>query len=117
MQPAVYNEENNSEDDNSDSDLDVDLYINVSKVDQCQAHEMNRHGLFFGMSSNDFYSFLTDDMEEAESNRLAREEEHEKALFSGRKSRRERRYKHFFNIVKNVYYYNLHTPWNVCTSY
>lgn len=60
-------------------------------MDQYQAHEMNKHGLNFGMSSNDFYSFLTDDMEEAESNRLAREEEHEKALFSGRKSRRERR--------------------------
>ncbi|KAK5643661.1 hypothetical protein RI129_007506 [Pyrocoelia pectoralis] len=89
-QSSVGNNEDNS-DDNSDSDLDVDLYINVSKVDQFQAHEMNKHGLSFGMSSNDFYSFLTDDMEEAESNRLAREEEHEKALFSGRKSRRERR--------------------------
>ncbi|XP_018319912.1 CLK4-associating serine/arginine rich protein isoform X2 [Agrilus planipennis] len=80
-----------SEEENSDSDLDVDLYINVSKIDQQQAHEMNKHGLGYGMSSNDFYSFLTNDMEEAESNRLAREEEHEKALFSGRKSRRERR--------------------------
>ncbi|XP_031339563.1 CLK4-associating serine/arginine rich protein isoform X2 [Photinus pyralis] len=89
-QSSTGNAEENS-DDNSDSDLDVDLYINVSKVDQFQAHEMNKHGLNFGMSSNDFYSFLTDDMEEAESNRLAREEEHEKALFSGRKSRRERR--------------------------
>lgn len=76
---------------NSDSDLDVDLSINVAKLDSLQAHEMNRHGRNFGMSSNDFYSFLTDDLEEAESYRLAREEEHEKALFSGRKSRRERR--------------------------
>lgn len=83
-------EEENS-DENSDSDLDVDLSINVSKLDQGQAHEMNRHGRNFGMSSNDFYSFLTHDLEEAESFRLAKEEEHEKALFSGRKSRRERR--------------------------
>lgn len=79
-------------DDNSDSDLDVDLSINISKIDQFQAHELNRHGRNFGMSSNDFYSFLTNDLEEAESYRLAREEEHEKALFSGRKSRRERRW-------------------------
>lgn len=82
----------NSSDENSDSDLDVDLSINVSKIDSVQAHEMNRHGRNFGMSSNDFYSFLTNDLEEAENYRLAKEEEHEKALFSGRKSRRERRY-------------------------
>lgn len=78
-------------DENSDSDLDVDLSINISKIDQFQAHDLNRHGRNFGMSSNDFYSFLTNDLEEAESYRLAKEEEHEKALFSGRKSRRERR--------------------------
>lgn len=81
-----------SSDEASDSDVDVDLSINVSKIDSVQAHEMNRHGRNFGMSSNDFYSFLTNDLEEAESYRLAKEEEHEKALFSGRKSRRERRY-------------------------
>lgn len=81
----------NASDENSDSDLDVDLSINVSKIDQVQAHEMNRHGRNYGMSSNDFFSFLTNDLEEAENYRLAREEEHEKALFSGRKSRRERR--------------------------
>ncbi|XP_076274628.1 uncharacterized protein LOC143205289 isoform X1 [Rhynchophorus ferrugineus] len=83
--------EDNSDDDNSDSDLDVDLAINVSKIDSAQAHEMNKHGQHFGMSGNDFYSFLTNDLEEAESYKLAKEEEHEKALFSGRKSRRERR--------------------------
>ncbi|KAK9721443.1 Alternative splicing regulator [Popillia japonica] len=81
----------NSSDEQSDSDLDVDLSINVSKMDSTQAHEMNRHGRNFGMSTNDFYSFLTNDLEEAENYRLAKEEEHEKALFSGRKSRRERR--------------------------
>jgi arginine/serine-rich splicing factor 16 len=87
--PDLQNEDES--DGNSDSDLDVDLSINVSKMDSVQAHEMNRHGRNFGMSSNDFYSFLTNDLEEAESFRLAKEEEHEKALFSGRKSRRERR--------------------------
>lgn len=87
---------NNSSDENSDSDLDVDLSINVSKIDPTQAHEMNRHGRNFGMSSNDFYSFLTNDLEEAENFKLAKEEEHEKALFSGRKSRRERRCVHYF---------------------
>lgn len=84
-------ENSSDDDDESDSDLDVDLCIDVSKVEQTQAHEMNKCGQHFGMCSNDFYSFLTNDMEEAENIRLAREEEHEKALFSGRKSRRERR--------------------------
>lgn len=60
-------------------------------MDPAQANEMNKHGRSFGMSSNDFYSFLTHDLEEAESYKLAKEEEQEKALFSGRRSRRERR--------------------------
>lgn len=81
-----------SDDENSDSDLDVDLAINVSKMDPTQANEMNKHGRSYGMSSNDFYSFLINDLEEAEAVKQAREEEQEKALFSGRKSRRERRY-------------------------
>lgn len=84
-------EKNSSDSDDSDSDLDVDLCIDVSKIEQSQAHEMNRCGQQFGMCSNDFYSFLINDMEEAENIRIAREEEHEKALYSGRKSRRERR--------------------------
>lgn len=87
----IKTENSSDDDDESDSDLDVDLCIDVSKVEQTQAHEMNKCGQHFGMCSNDFYSFLTNDMEEAENIRLAREEEHEKALFSGRKSRRERR--------------------------
>ncbi|XP_030753528.1 CLK4-associating serine/arginine rich protein [Sitophilus oryzae] len=89
--PVVDSPEENSDGDNSDSDLDVDLAINVSKIDSAQAHEMNKHGQHFGMSGNDFYSFLTNDLEEAESYKLAKEEEQEKSLFSGRKSRRERR--------------------------
>ncbi|KAL3267166.1 hypothetical protein HHI36_011303 [Cryptolaemus montrouzieri] len=82
---------NDAESEHSDSDLDVDLSINVSKMDPNEAHEMNRHGRNYGMSSNDFYSFLIKDLDEAESYRLAKEEEHEKALYAGRKSRRERR--------------------------
>ncbi|CAG9822865.1 unnamed protein product [Phaedon cochleariae] len=91
-QSLSQNKDEDSDDNDSDSDLDVDLAINVSKMDPGQAHDMNKHGRSYGMSSNDFYSFLTNDLEEAETARLAREEEQEKALFSGRKSRRERRY-------------------------
>lgn len=75
----------------SDSDIDVDVSIDISKIDTQQAHELNGCGRHYGMMSNDFYSFLTKDADEAESLRMAREEEQEKIMLCGRKSRRERR--------------------------
>uniref|UniRef100_A0A182Y6K3 DRY_EERY domain-containing protein n=1 Tax=Anopheles stephensi TaxID=30069 RepID=A0A182Y6K3_ANOST len=77
--------------DDSDSDLDMDVSIDINKIGTNQAHELNTCGRQYGMKSNDFYSFLTKDSDEAETLRLAREEEQEKIMFSGRKSRRERR--------------------------
>lgn len=79
------------QDDDSDSDLDVDVAIDISKIDTAQAHELNGCGRHYGMKSNDFYSFLTKDADEADALKLAREEEQEKIMLSGRKSRRERR--------------------------
>ena len=78
-------------DEDSDSDLDVDVAIDISKIDTSQAHELNACGRNYGMKSNDFYSFLTKDADEADALKLAREEEQEKIMLSGRKSRRERR--------------------------
>lgn len=78
-------------DEDSDSDLDVDVAIDISKIDTSQAHELNACGRHYGMKSNDFYSFLTRDADEADALKLAREEEQEKIMLSGRKSRRERR--------------------------
>uniref|UniRef100_A0A1Q3G3C2 Putative swap mrna splicing regulator n=1 Tax=Culex tarsalis TaxID=7177 RepID=A0A1Q3G3C2_CULTA len=75
----------------SDSDLDMDVSIDINKLGTAQAHEMNACGRHYGMKSNDFYSYLTKDSDEAEALRMAREEEQEKIMFSGRKSRRERR--------------------------
>ncbi|KAK3911971.1 CLK4-associating serine/arginine rich protein [Frankliniella fusca] len=83
--------DDNAEDEDEDSDVDFDMCLDVSKIDTKQAHEMNRCGLSYGMSGNDFFSFLTDDFEEQEALKLAREQEEEKAMFAGRKSRRERR--------------------------
>lgn len=77
--------------DDSDSDIDVDVPIDITKLDTTQAHELNACGRFYGMQSNDFYSFLTRDADEADALRMAREEEQEKIMLSGRKSRRERR--------------------------
>lgn len=80
-----------AEGEESDSDIDVDVSIDINKIDTQQAHELNGCGRQYGMLSNDFYSFLTKDADEAESLRMAREEEQEKIMLCGRKSRRERR--------------------------
>lgn len=82
---------NNAQEADSDSDLDVDVAIDISKLDTTQAHELNSCGRHYGMKSNDFYSFLTKDADEADALKIAREEEQEKIMLSGRKSRRERR--------------------------
>uniref|UniRef100_T1I1J4 DRY_EERY domain-containing protein n=1 Tax=Rhodnius prolixus TaxID=13249 RepID=T1I1J4_RHOPR len=74
-----------AEDDDSDIDFDV------NKVSTQQAHELNKSAHPYGMDGNDFFSFLTKDREEADNLRLAKELEEEKAMYSGRKSRRERR--------------------------
>lgn len=58
------------------------MCLDVSKIDNKQAHEMNRCGVNYGMSGNDFFSFLTDDFEEQEALKLAREQEEEKAMFA-----------------------------------
>ena len=43
---------------------------------------MNAVGQRFGLTGNDFFSFLTNDVEEQEAMRLARQQEEEKAMFS-----------------------------------
>lgn len=91
--PAAFGGSNagNESADESDSDIDMDVSIDISKIETHQAHELNSFGRQYGMTSNDFYSFLTKDADEAESLRMAREEEQEKIMLCGRKSRRERR--------------------------
>ncbi|XP_072401657.1 uncharacterized protein [Diabrotica undecimpunctata] len=81
-----------SEEENLDSNLDVGLEINGSNTDPAQVYDLNKHGRSYGMGSNDFYLFLINDLKEAEAVKLTTEEELEKALFSGRKLRKERRY-------------------------
>lgn len=56
-----------------------------------QAHELNAVGPQFGMAGCDLFSFLTGDADDAEHQKQLLREEKEKAMFSGRKSRRERR--------------------------
>ena len=58
------------------------MCVDVNKVTTQQAHELNGFALSYGMEGNDFFSFLTKDKEEAESLRLAKELEEEKAMYS-----------------------------------
>lgn len=90
IEATRFDDDYNKEED-SDSDVDMDVSIDITKIQTNQAHELNSCGRKYGMLSNDFYSFLTKDYDEIESLKLAREEEAEKIMLVGRKSRRERR--------------------------
>lgn len=63
----------------------------MSQIEPSQAHEMNQVAQKYGLLGADYFSFLTQDFEEAETLRQARKQEEEKAMYSGRRSRRERR--------------------------
>lgn len=60
----------------------LDLSIDISKIGTDQANELNSTAHNFGMTTNDFYSFLNNDLEEAENIQLARLAEEEKAMFA-----------------------------------
>ena len=82
---------NGTKDDSEDSDLDMDISIDINKIPTLQANELNAAGRKFGMHSNDYFSFLTKDEDEKETLRAQKEAEAEKVMLVGRKSRRERR--------------------------
>lgn len=82
-------EEEEDKEDLSDIDLDVTVDVNVLTIEQSK--EMNDYSHAYGMESTDFISYLHLDKEEQERLKQARELEEEKAMYSGRKSRRERR--------------------------
>lgn len=67
---------------NTYSNVYLDLTVDVSKIETQQAHELNSCAHAYGMFTNDFFSFLNNDLEEAENMRIAKEQEEEKAMFS-----------------------------------
>ncbi|GAB6031738.1 hypothetical protein CHUAL_009481 [Chamberlinius hualienensis] len=87
--PAISKDEEEKKE--SDDEIDLDVTVDVGAISVDQAKEMNDHSLKYGMNGDDFITLMTRDKEEAESLRLAKEAEEEKAMYSGRKSRRERR--------------------------
>lgn len=70
------------EKEDDDSDVDLDICVDVSQIEPTQAHEMNQVAQKYGLIGADYFSFLTQDFEEAETLRQARKQEEEKAMFS-----------------------------------
>lgn len=54
----------------------------MSQIEPSQAHEMNLVAQKYGLLGADYFSFLTQDFEEAETLRQARKQEEEKAMYS-----------------------------------
>ncbi|XP_064484050.1 CLK4-associating serine/arginine rich protein-like isoform X2 [Ornithodoros turicata] len=89
--PSTSTNQEEEEEEEDLSDIDLDITINVNDLTNEQAKEMNTYSHVYGMETTDFISYLYKDKEEQEQLKLARELEEEKAMYSGRKSRRERR--------------------------
>lgn len=64
--------------------LSLDICVDVSQIEPSQAHEMNLVAQKYGLLGADYFSFLTQDFEEAETLRQARKQEEEKAMYSVR---------------------------------
>lgn len=60
----------------------LDICVDVSQIEPSQAHEMNLVAQKYGLLGADYFSFLTQDFEEAETLRQARKQEEEKAMYS-----------------------------------
>lgn len=80
-----------SKDYSDESDVDMDVSIDINKIGTQEAHELNNCGKKYGMTTNDFFSYLTKDEDEKQSMKALKEQEADKVLGGGRKSRRERR--------------------------
>ncbi|RXG69655.1 CLK4-associating serine/arginine rich protein [Armadillidium vulgare] len=68
-----------------------DLTVDVLSLTNQQQRELNSSGVEYGLNNEDFMDLMSRDLEEAEALRIAKEHEDEKAMYSGRKSRKERR--------------------------
>ncbi|PNJ11946.1 CLASRP isoform 8 [Pongo abelii] len=82
-------EESNSDEDEVIPDIDVE--VDVDELNQEQVADLNKQATTYGMADGDFVRMLRKDKEEAEAIKHAKALEEEKAMYSGRRSRRQRR--------------------------
>jgi len=91
VSPPKPDDEEEEEDSDTDSEPDFDLTVDVLSLDPENQSEINKLGLGYSLGKKDFVKLLARDVEEAEELKMAREKEVEKSMYSGRKSRRQRR--------------------------
>lgn len=91
VSPPKPDEEEEDEDSDTDSDPDFDLTVDVLSLGAENQSEINKLGMGYSLGKKDFVKLLARDVEEAEELKMAREKEVEKSMYSGRKSRRQRR--------------------------
>ncbi|XP_040298118.1 CLK4-associating serine/arginine rich protein isoform X2 [Bufo bufo] len=88
--------EDEDSDDESKSDEDevipdIDVEVDVDDVTEEQVADLNKQATSYGMAEGDFVRMLRKDKEESEAIKHAKALEEEKAMYSGRRSRRQRR--------------------------
>ncbi|XP_023391013.1 CLK4-associating serine/arginine rich protein [Pteropus vampyrus] len=80
-----------SEDEKKNLSLGADVEVDVDELNQEQVADLNKQATTYGMADGDFVRMLRKDKEEAEAIKHAKALEEEKAMYSGRRSRRQRR--------------------------
>ncbi|XP_071786940.1 CLK4-associating serine/arginine rich protein-like isoform X2 [Asterias amurensis] len=83
--------DSDSSSDTSLSDIDIDINVDVDELNDEQKGELNVVGTRYGMKPKEYIRMLERDKHELDMQKKYKEIEEEKALYSGRKSRRERR--------------------------
>ncbi|XP_018085572.1 CLK4-associating serine/arginine rich protein isoform X2 [Xenopus laevis] len=88
--------EGEDSDDESKSDEDeiipdIDVEVDVDEITDEQIADLNKQATTYGMAEGDFVRMLRKDKEESEAIKHAKALEEEKAMYSGRRSRRQRR--------------------------
>ncbi|KAG8448491.1 hypothetical protein GDO86_015544 [Hymenochirus boettgeri] len=92
--PEKGEDEDSDDESKSDEDEvipDIDVEVDVDEITEEQVADLNKHATTYGMADGDFVRMLRKDKEESEAIKHAKALEEEKAMYSGRRSRRQRR--------------------------
>nr|DBA20838.1 TPA: hypothetical protein GDO54_017581 [Pyxicephalus adspersus] len=92
--PDKEDDEDSDDESKSDEDEvipDIDVEVDVDDITEEQVADLNRQATTYGMAEGDFVRMLRKDKEESEAIKHAKALEEEKAMYSGRRSRRQRR--------------------------
>ncbi|XP_063287784.1 CLK4-associating serine/arginine rich protein isoform X1 [Pelobates fuscus] len=92
--PEKGEDEDSDDESKSDEDEvipDIDVEVDVDDITEEQVADLNKQATTYGMADGDFVRMLRKDKEESEAIKHAKALEEEKAMYSGRRSRRQRR--------------------------